>query len=103
MIRVSKKEEDTRTVVTVDGQVSADCLELLEACCNQAMAAAKPVCLFLRDVPIVDRSGYVLLKRLAERGVAVTANGIYTSYIVQTLQPRPAGAPSSSPLPAHGW
>ena len=44
MIRVSKEEEDTRTVVTVDGQISADCIQLVETCCNQAMAAAKSVC-----------------------------------------------------------
>ena len=102
MIRVSKEEEEARTVVTVEGQISADCIQLLETCCNQAMAAAKPVCLFLRDVPIVDRSGYALLKRLAERGVAVTANGVYTSYIVQALQLGAAGAPSSAPCKRSG-
>ena len=101
MIRISKEEEDTRTVVTVDGRISADCIELLETCCNQAMAAAKPVCLFLRDVPTVDRSGYALLKRLAEMGVAVAANGVYTAYLVQVLQPGAAGAPSSNALNAH--
>ena len=96
MTQVSKEEEGTRTVVTVDGQSSVDCIELVETCCHQAMAAAKPVCLFLRDVPIVD-----LLKRLAERNVAVTAHGIYTSYIVQALQLAAVHAPSSSPLQAH--
>ena len=96
MTQVNKEEENTRTVVTVDGQISVDCIQLLETRCHQAMAAAKPVCLVLRDVPIVD-----LLKRLAERGVAVTAHGIYTSYIVPALQLAAVHAPSSSPLQAH--
>ena len=52
-----------------DGQISANCIEPLETCCIQAMSAAMPVYLFLRDVSIVDRSsGYALLERLAERG-----------------------------------
>ena len=97
MTQVNKEEENTRTVVTVDGQISVDCIQLLEARCHQAMAAAKPVCLVLRDVLIVID----LLKRLAERGVAVTAHGIYTSYIVQALQLAAVHAPSSSPLQAH--
>ena len=96
MTQVNKEEENTRTVVTVDGQISVDCIQLLEARCHQAMAAARPVCLVLRDVLIVD-----LLKRLAERGVAVTAHGIYTSYIVPALQLAAVHAPSSSPLQAH--
>ncbi len=98
MIRVSKEQEDT---VTVDRQISADCIELLKTCCQQAMAAAKPVCLFLRDVPTVDGSGYALLQRLAKRGGAVAEDGIYTAYIVQALQLGASGAPSSSSLQAH--
>ena len=94
MTQVSKEEEKTRTVVTVAGQISVECIELLETRCHQAIAAAKH-CLVLRE-PIVD-----LLKRLAERGVAVTARGIYTSYIVQVLQLAAVHAPSSSPLQAH--
>jgi len=86
MIRVSKVEEGGRTVVMVDGQISAESVNLVEACCQQAMAQGKPVCLFLRDVSGIDPSGCTLLKRLAANGVRLLAAGVYTSYIVRSLR-----------------
>lgn len=85
MIRVTKTEEQSRIVVTVDGQLSGDSITVVETCCSQAEANRKPVHLFLRDVSAVDQAGTVLLRRLAGKGVHLAASGLYTSYLVQTL------------------
>jgi hypothetical protein len=41
----------------------------------------------LRDVSVVGEDGQALLRRLATKGVRLKASGIYTSYIVQSIQP----------------
>ncbi len=81
MFRVSVEEERSRTIVTVDGQLTGDSLEVVETCCHQATSTGKPVHLFLRDVATVDQAGRALLCRLAAIGVHLLANGVYTSYI----------------------
>lgn len=91
MFWVSKAEERTRSVVTIDGQLSGDDIEAVETCCDQAIAAGKPVDLFLSDVSTIDEAGRTLLRRLAARSVRLLASGVYTSYIVQTLTPTKDG------------
>jgi len=85
MIRVTNTDERSCTVVTVDGQLSADSVAVVENCCNQAEANGKPVQLYLRDVTTVDQAGRNLLSRLAGKGISLAATGVYTSYLVQVL------------------
>jgi hypothetical protein len=94
VFRVSKEEEQSRTVITVDGQLSGDQIGVVETCCCQAMSNSKPVHLILRDVSTVDYAGRALLRRLAVKGVCVFASGVYTSYLVQSLR-ADAGADSA--------
>lgn len=61
------------------------CVEIAEACCNQAMALGKRVHIFLRGALVVDEAGRALLRRLGESGAHLHAIGIYTSYILQSL------------------
>jgi hypothetical protein len=84
MFRVSNAEGQSHTIVTIDGQLSGDTIEVIETCCDQAMSKGKPVRLFLRDVSTVDEAGRALLRRLADKGVHLLASGIYTSYLVGT-------------------
>lgn len=85
MIHVTKIEERRKTVVTVDGQLSGDSIDVVETCCNQAESGGKPVELFLRDVTTVDQAGRMLLRRLAVKGIRLAASGVYTCYLVQAL------------------
>ena len=96
MIRVTKTEERLRTVVTIDGQLSGECVTIVETCCSQAESNQKPVYVFLRDVTTVDQAGTMLLRRLAAKGIRLLARGVYTSYLVQTLASDGAAAPVSS-------
>ena len=98
MIRVTKTDEQSQTVVTVDGQLTGDSLVLVETCCNQAQSKGKPVRLFLRDVSTVDHAGQTLLGRLAAKGVVLAAKGVYTSYLIQSMGP-PPGSKAMPPLP----
>jgi len=85
MIRVTKTEERSRIVVTIDGQLSGECVPVIETCCSQAEAKRKPIYVFLRDVTTVDQAGTMLLRRLAAKGIRLLARGMYTSYLVQTV------------------
>lgn len=85
MMRVTTSEERERTIITIDGQLSRDSIEVIEICCNQAILKGGPVDVFLRDVTTIDESGRALLSRLAAHGIRLLANGIYTSYIVRAV------------------
>jgi hypothetical protein len=85
MIRVTKADELSRTLVTIDGQLSGDTVAIVETCCEQARSSGRPVELFLRDITIVDPAGRTLLSRLAAQGVRLIGEGVYTSYLVQSL------------------
>ena len=85
MIRITKTEEQSHTIVTIDGELSGDSIAVVEACCNQAKSNGKPIELFLRDITTVDQAGQMLLSRLAAKGVRLVARGVYTSYLVQSL------------------
>jgi len=95
MIRVMKSEEPTRFIVTVDGDLSGDHIAVVEFCCQEAESSGKPVELVLRDVTIVDHVGRSLLGRLAAKGVRLIADGVYTSYLVESLAS--AGSGRSEP------
>jgi len=77
MLRVTKADEASRTIVTIDGQLTDDHIEVVETCCDQAISAGKPVFLFLRNVTSVEPAGYNLLRRLAGKGVHLLAGGAY--------------------------
>lgn len=100
MIRVWRTEETSRTTITVDGQLSADSIAVVEACCGQAESNGKPVRLFLRDVTSVDESARTLLSRLAGKGIRLAGSGVYTSYLVKTLSSA-AGSPPSKAGTGH--
>jgi hypothetical protein len=103
MFRVSKAEERSRTIITIDGQLSGDQTEVVETCCDQAISTGKPVQLFLRDVSAVDQAGRALLCRLAAKGIDLLGGGVYTSYLVRAL--KRGGAPQNSsdaPGPSKG-
>lgn len=91
MFRVSKTEERSRTVVTIEGQLSDDSVVAAETVCEQAQSTGKPVEVFLRDVSTIDHAGRALLCRLAARGIRLLANGVYTGHIVRALSAASAG------------
>ena len=95
MIRVTKTEEASKTLVTIDGQLSGEAVGLVQACCKEAESDGKPVHLFLRDVTAIDDGGRLLLQRLAGNGVRVSGRGVYTSYLIEELTTAANGCRSS--------
>jgi hypothetical protein len=87
VFRVSKADEPSRTIITIDGQLAGESVKVVEICCEKAISKGKPVHFFLRDVLTVDQGGRALLCRLAAKGVHLLGNGVYTAYLVRTLDP----------------
>jgi hypothetical protein len=86
MVRIMTADGLTSTTLTVDGTLSGESVEPVQTCCIQALSKGKPVRLFLRDVSAIDERGRTMLRHLAAEGVDLTANGIYSSYIVDEIQ-----------------
>jgi hypothetical protein len=95
MIRVTKTEERSKTLVSIDGQLSGEAVGLVQACCKEAESDGKPVHLFLRDVTAIDDGGRLLLQRLVGNGVRVSGRGVYTSYLIEELTTAANGGRSS--------
>ena len=85
MFRVEKEFDEQRTRLTISGEISSECTELVESCCQQAISAGKAVDLVL-DVINIDESGRALLRSLAAKGVGLVAKGVYYSYVVDTIR-----------------
>ena len=95
MIRVLTDDEPELTKITVDGQLSGEYIEVVESTCDEARSKGKPICLVLRDVPVIGEDGEGLLRRLAAKGVRLKSSGVYNSYIVESIQAD--DLPSTSP------
>jgi hypothetical protein len=85
VFRVDKEFGEQRTRLTVSGEISSACIDVLETCCEQAIRDCKAVHLVL-DITTIDGSGRALLRRLAAKGVRLSAKGIYHSYLVDTIR-----------------
>ena len=86
MIRIMTADEPARTTIIVDGTLSDESVEPVQTCCVEALSKGKPVRLHLREVSAIHESGRAMLRHLAAKGVDLTANGIYSSYIVDEIQ-----------------
>lgn len=82
---VSKVDSRSRTAIFIDGDLVGQYVQIAEECCNQAMALGKRVHIFLRGALVVDEAGRALLRKLGESGAHLHAIGVYTSYILQSL------------------
>lgn len=85
MFRLSQGRSRSGTVVTIDGQLFAEHVPLVEQFCIQALEGGQPVSLFLRDVSTIDKAGRDLLCRVLKRGIRLQACGVYMSHLVKTL------------------
>jgi len=94
MLRVTKAEPWERTIITIEGKVSSDYVELIETSCHEAQSSGKQVYLLLRDVGDIDEAGRAMLRRLAAKGVQLVGKGVYTCFLVRAL--RPAGTQVSA-------
>lgn len=86
MIRIMTADEPATTTITVDGKLSGESVEPVESCCIQALSKGLAVRLHLRDVSSIDERGQTMLRGLVSKGVALTAKGIYSSYVVREIQ-----------------
>ena len=86
MIRIITADGPQTTKLTVEGTLSDESVETVQACCVQALSNGKAVRLWLRDVSPIGEHGRTVLQRLAAAGVDLTADGIYNSSIVDEIQ-----------------
>ena len=85
VFRIDKEFGEQPARLTVSGEISSPCIEVLETCCEQTIKDGKAVHLVL-DVTTIDESGHALLRRLAAKGVWMFAKGMYHSYLVDTIR-----------------
>ncbi len=86
MIRIQTAIEAGGIAIAIDGQLVGDYVMEVETSLREAIEQHKHVHLFLRDVSHIDETGHALLSRLAAHGVELSADGLYSSYVVSQVQ-----------------
>jgi hypothetical protein len=92
MIRVAKSQGGERTIITIDGQLSGDYIDIVETCCNQAFRKEGRSMFSLCDVLTIDKFGRALLMRLAAKDMRLLATGMNLKFRQSPMQKRPAGS-----------
>jgi len=96
MIRIQATGNPGGITIAIDGQLAGQYVEEVEISIQKAIEQHKKgVHLFLRNVSHIDETGHALLSRLAAQGIELSADGLYSSYVVSQLQ----GALRSSESP----
>ena len=86
MIRIQTADHAGGITIAIDGQLIGEYVEEVQTSIRKATEQHKDVHLFLRNVSNIDETGHSLLSRLAAQGVALSAAGLYSSYVVTQIQ-----------------
>jgi len=86
MIRIQTADNPGCITIAIDGRLAGECVAEVETSVRKAIEQHKDVHLFLHDVSDIDETGRSLLSRLAAQGVALSAAGLYSSYVVTEVQ-----------------
>ncbi|MEO8593234.1 MAG: hypothetical protein ABI759_07930 [Candidatus Solibacter sp.] len=72
-------------MLTLEGQLVGEYTTFIEESCNAALSNDRRVALQLMNVSTIDEAGRSLLRKLARQGIEIRASGIYTSYVVKSI------------------
>jgi ABC-type transporter Mla MlaB component len=86
MFRATRTDHPNHILITIEGQLAGDYIEVAESACEEAFSAGSSIMVFLKNVNEIDSSGHALLRRLMLKGARIRANGIYLRHIVRSLQ-----------------
>jgi hypothetical protein len=89
MIRIITADGPETTKLTVEGTLSPESIETVQACCAQALSRGKAVRLWLHDVAPIGELGRTVLQRLAAAGVDLAADGVYNASIIDEIRSAP--------------
>lgn len=82
MFRISRDDQPSQTVITIDGDLTGECVGVADSYCSQILEHGRCVLVVLREVSAVDNKGRELLLRLVKAGAGLRGIGMYTSYVV---------------------
>lgn len=109
MFHITGTSTPARTLIRIDGSLTAQYVSLAEQYCLEALRSGRRVELLLREITAIDQAGQEFLLRLARQGVRLRALGLYFSELLRRLhrsatRRRPAlpSKPSSSPRARRG-
>ena len=86
MIRIQTANNPGSITIAIDGQLVGEYVNEVETSIRKGLDQHKHVHLFLRNISHIDETGRWLLSRLAAQGVALSAAGLYSSYVVAEIQ-----------------
>ena len=85
MLRITRTDHRNHILISIEGKLVGDNIEVAELTCGEALATNTPVTVFLKGVTEIDANGHAFLRRLVMARVRLRALGIYSRYIVRKL------------------
>ena len=95
MFRITTRKTGKTTELLIDGELTNECVGVLEGFCLGGQRENAPGEVCLRDVTAVDQAGQDLILRLERAGIPVRGIGIFTSYLIDQLH-RKHNAPAKA-------
>jgi len=85
MLRITRTDHRGHILVSIEGHLAGDNVEIAESTCTKVLSMNTPVTVFLKGVTEIDDNGHAFLKRLVMTKARLRALGIYSRYIVRNL------------------
>jgi ABC-type transporter Mla MlaB component len=87
MLRITEKRTGERFVLKLEGRISGDWVEAVDASWRSALASGeRSICVDLTDVWLVDSGGQALLTRMYRDGVRFMTRGCLLRELVREIR-----------------
>lgn len=88
MLKITARNEATRTVFELEGKIAGPWVEELRRCWQQSGAGNGRAKIVLKAVLFIDRAGKELMVEMHRQGAELVAEGCMTKAIVEEIKQR---------------
>ncbi len=86
MFRLRQADNPDKIFITIEGELRGDSVAAAEAACHAALLKGVRVVILINDVTEIDEEGRAFLRRMAEAKAQLRASGIYSRYVIKSIQ-----------------
>ena len=85
-LKLEQHLEGETTIVTLDGDLAAEYVKLVESVLQEILANKTKLVLRLRDVQTIAPSGLEWLQRLVDPGIVLRGSDLYMEHIIERMR-----------------
>lgn len=86
MFRLDISNNRNGICLTLEGELKSESVGTAESACLEALEQSAPVTVLVKNISEIDADGYAFLKRLVKTKAKVCAIGVYSEYVIKSIQ-----------------